>query len=119
MLVAGRRDGHQDASRLLTDIRDVVGHPRRDEQIGAGRCADRPVADMPFTLAVEQVEGLLLHPVNMPPGGEPRRDRPVEHARVPGIFAGDEEHHGMTTQDDPVRLIGHANDGIGAHAVLH
>src|SRR2546425_5070664 len=53
MLVAGRRNGHQHASRLLTDIRDVVRHPRRDEQIGSGCCADRLVADMPLALALE------------------------------------------------------------------
>src|SRR6185437_17126619 len=75
MLVAGRRNGHQHASQLLADIRDVVRHPRWDEQIGSGRCANRPVADMPLTLALDQVEGLLLHPMNMPSGGEPRRDR--------------------------------------------
>jgi hypothetical protein len=116
-LVARRRNGHQHAGRPLADIGDVVRHARWDEHIGSRRCANRPVADMPLAFALDEVERLLLHPVNMAPGGEPRRDCPVEHARVPGIFAGDEEDHRITTQHDPLLLIGHANDGVGAHVI--
>ena len=61
VLMPGRRDSHQHAGRSLADIRDVVRHARRDEQVGSGCRADRPLADMPLTVALEQLEGLLLH----------------------------------------------------------
>jgi hypothetical protein len=32
-----------------------------------------------------------------------------------GILPGDEENHWLATQHDALVLIGHANDGIGAH----
>lgn len=119
MLVPGRRDGHQHAGRLFADIGDVVLHARRNEQEGAGGRADHLSADVPDTFAVKHIEGFFLHAMHMQAGGEAGRYGPVEHARVSGIPAGDEEHHRLATQHYPLVLVGHADDRGGAHLILH
>jgi hypothetical protein len=57
--------------------------------------------------------------MDMEAGDEPGRDRPVEHARVFRVLAGDKKHHRMATKYDPLVLVRHVDDRGGTHLILH
>ena len=112
MLMPGRRDRHQHPGRCIADIGDIVRHAGRQEQEGTGFGANAFLACPPFTLTLEDIERLLLHSVNMQPGGKARRDGPVEHACVFGVLASDEEGHWFAAQDHAGIVPGQSNDGL-------
>jgi hypothetical protein len=51
----------------------------------------------------------------MQASGESRRNRPIEHACVLAVFAGDKENHWMTTQRDAPLVIRRANNDMDTH----